>query len=347
MMREAFRLPSALSPILALLLMAASVAPAAAGEATLGETSADLAVVLTATPDPVPAGGLLTYTATVTNLGPGAAANAQLTVQMAEATYPQAVPTVAGWTCFTSLFRFTTFLICIANGPLPPGSTVFTWEVSTYLQATTYPLLPEDHITARAMVESPTPDPVAGNDASTATVARIPLASLRAVKSVAGSFVPGTQVTYTIVISNAGTAQPDNPGAELNDVLPATLALVSASATAGVAAADPATNTVSWNGIVPTLGAVTVTIAATVQPGSPAGTLVSNQAAVAFDADGNGSNESTRPSDDPAGAGAADPTVFPVASGPAFAEVPTLDGAGLLALGLLLAAVGGWRLRRG
>src|SRR6058998_1999320 len=45
-----------------------------------------------------------------------------------------------------------------------------------------------------------------------------------------------------------------------------------------------------------------------------AGTTVSNQATIAFDADGDGTNESSRLSDDPTQPGSSDPTTFTVAS---------------------------------
>ena len=45
-------------------------------------------------------------------------------------------------------------------------------------------------------------------------------------------------ITYTVVLTNAGpNTQSDNPGDELTDVLPASLTLVSASATSGTAVA--------------------------------------------------------------------------------------------------------------
>jgi uncharacterized repeat protein (TIGR01451 family) len=122
-------------------------------------------------------------------------------------------------------------------------------------------------------------------------------------------------VTYTLALTNTGTAgQGDNAGDELVDVLPAELTLVSASATSGTATAVVATNTVTWNGALAPGATVTVTIQATVGAATPGGSIISNQGTVHYDADGNGVNEATRPTDDPALPGPDDPTRFSMAS---------------------------------
>src|SRR6202035_4273642 len=163
-------------------------------------------------------------------------------------------------------------------------------------------------------------------------------AAISGTKTVSGTFAEGGTVTYTVTLTNpSGTAQQDNPGDEFTDVLPAGLALTSANATAGTAG-----NTVHWNGVIPANGSVTITIQATVKNGTQ-GTSISNQGTIFFDADGNGTNESSVLTDDPGVGGAADPTAFRVA---AITEVPTLSGAGLAALSLLLAAFALLRLRR-
>src|SRR5262245_1926992 len=143
--------------------------------------------------------------------------------------------------------------------------------------------------------------------------AAVPAASLAATKSVTPREHRGGLVTYTLVVTNTGTAeQEDNPGAELTDVLPAELQLVSATATGGGALATQQTNTVTWNGSLAPGASVTITIQAALKVGPAAGKTVSNQARLAFDADGDGSNESNGVSDDPTLPGAADPTTFTV-----------------------------------
>ncbi|MEO8460980.1 MAG: M36 family metallopeptidase, partial [Dokdonella sp.] len=139
-------------------------------------------------------------------------------------------------------------------------------------------------------------------------------ANVSGTKTVSGSFVPSGSIIYTIVLTNNGTAaQADNPGNEFTDVLPSDLTLVSATATSGTA--STAGNTATWNGSLPALGGtVTITINATISA-TPSSTTISNQGTISYDADGNGTNESTAVTDDPGVGGATDPTVFTVAQG--------------------------------
>jgi len=173
---------------------------------------------------------------------------------------------------------------------------------------------------------------------ATATTTVISPALLSATKVVSGSFAPGGNVTYTIVLANAGPgAQVDNFDNELVDVLPAELELVSASATSGTAVATTGTNTVTWNGSILAGGTVTITIGATVRTTTPLGSSVSNQATIAYDLDGNGTNEASGGSDDFATTTAGDPTVFVAVDA---VVVPGLGGAGLGLLALLVALGG-------
>jgi uncharacterized repeat protein (TIGR01451 family) len=110
----------------------------------------------------------------------------------------------------------------------------------------------------------------------------------------AGNLRAGGTVTYILLIANTGTGdQADNPGNEFTDVLPSLqLTLVSATASAGSIVADVSSNTVTWNGPVPAGTSVALMINATIKPGT-AGQTVTNQGMYAFDADGDGTNEST------------------------------------------------------
>jgi uncharacterized repeat protein (TIGR01451 family) len=130
-------------------------------------------------------------------------------------------------------------------------------------------------------------------------------------KTVSGAFRAGGAITYTVTLRNTGGgAQPNAATDELTDVLPSSLSLVSASASAGSALATPATNTVTWNGSIASGGTVTVTIHATVKAGTAGGTTVSNQGTVRYDSDGNGTNDVSTLTDDPGLPGAADATAF-------------------------------------
>jgi uncharacterized repeat protein (TIGR01451 family) len=159
-----------------------------------------------------------------------------------------------------------------------------------------------------------TDDPTVGglSDPTPFTVLVPGQALVTGTKSVSGTFLSGGTVIYTIVLSNTGLAgQLDNPGDELVDVLPTSLELTSASASSGTVLATIATRTVTWNG----------TVQATINPGHE-GTTVSNQGSIAFDANADGTNEATALTDDPAVAGANDPTSFVVLTGSFFTVTP-------------------------
>lgn len=143
--------------------------------------------------------------------------------------------------------------------------------------------------------------------------ASVSTVAVTASKTVAGTLRVGSTVTYTVVLRNDGnSSQLDNPGNEFTDVLPAGLSLVSATASSGTVVANAGSNTVSWNGsLAPLGGTATITITATVNAGTQ-GSTISNQGSLAFDADGNGSNESSGVTDDPGLGGSSDPTAFVV-----------------------------------
>jgi uncharacterized repeat protein (TIGR01451 family) len=137
--------------------------------------------------------------------------------------------------------------------------------------------------------------------------------ALAATKTVSGDASEGSTVTYTITIENIGAGpSSDNPGDEMVDVLPAGLTLLDASSAQGTTLVDLPANRVTWNGALAIGGTAVVTIHAQVDSGAFPGVLL-NQASVAFDADGNGTNESAALSDGP---GSGLPTPLPVALGP-------------------------------
>jgi uncharacterized repeat protein (TIGR01451 family) len=165
-------------------------------------------------------------------------------------------------------------------------------------------------------------------------------------KSASGTFGAGSTVTYTVVLTNSGpSTQTDNPGNEFDDVLPPELTLVSATATSGTAVATVGTNTVTWNGSIGPGQSVTITIQALIEA-VPPGTTISNQGTIHYDANGDGTNESSAVTDDSAQTGGANPTIFVVGAPAVASDVPALDGFGLAALSLLLAAVAVLVLRR-
>jgi subtilisin-like proprotein convertase family protein len=141
-------------------------------------------------------------------------------------------------------------------------------------------------------------------------------AQLTATKSVSGTppYAEGQAITYTIVVTNSGTGvQPDNSFFEFIDSVPLTLDLGTPTATSGTVSLL-GINPVTWDGSLLPGASVTITIPATITPGT-AGTTISNQGAVNFDSNRDGSNDSSALSDDPATGAANDPTSIFVGQG--------------------------------
>jgi uncharacterized repeat protein (TIGR01451 family) len=299
---------------------------------------ADLAITKTDGVTTATAGGSVTYTITASNAGPSNASGATVAD-----TFPASL--TCTWTCVGAGGG-----TCTASGSgnvndtvnLPSSGSV-TYTASCMISASaTGTLSNTATVTAPAGVTDPTP----GNNSATDTdTLQAPAgAMVSGTKTASGTFEVGSTVTYTVTLTNSGPgAQADNPGNEFVDVLPAGLQLVSASATSGTAVPNTGTNTVTWNGSIPAKGTVTITITANILP-SAAGTTVSNQGTIAYDADGNGTNESTAKTDDPSVGGAADPTSIQVAA--ASAPIPTLSTLGMALLALALAVLALAMLRR-
>lgn len=291
--------------------------------------SADVEVAMSASPVSALVGSPLTYTITVRNLGADVAYGLNVTE------------------LFPSMPALAPVSHTVSQGTFNPATGLWTFPslgtgvVATLQLVVTAPSF-AGALTAQATATATTADPDTANNTASASVTVLSPAVVGATKTVSGSRFPGAIVTYTIVLPNSGTNdQVDNPGDEFVDVLPAGLELLSASATSGTAVADPGTNTVRWNGSIPAGGSVTISIQARIAT-TAAGTLISNQGTAYFDADGDGTNESSTLTDDPALPGAADPTVFR-AEDPA--AIPATSTAGLALLGLLVALGAGLLLR--
>jgi uncharacterized repeat protein (TIGR01451 family) len=284
--------------------------------------TADLVLTMGVSSPTVNPGGNVTFTLTVAHVGTGDPAYA-VDVQEAFPAFAALDPT--SFSASQGAYDPSSGLWNLAT--LPPGGTA-TLSITVTAPNAAGPL------TNQGLAGATTSDPDNANNAASATTTILSPAAVSATKTMSGVPTEGNTITYTVVLSNTGAFdQQDNPGDEMTDVLPATLFLVEASATSGTAIANTGTNTVTWNGSVPAGGAVTITYRATVAAGT-SGTTISNQATVAYDADGNGSNESTGQSDDPASPGATDPTTIRVWSPAAVSGTKTATGSFTLGTGV-------------
>ncbi|HSS52709.1 MAG TPA: IPTL-CTERM sorting domain-containing protein [Thermoanaerobaculia bacterium] len=299
--------------------------------------TADLAVSVSAGPPTVNVGGLITYTITLTNNGVDPAYNLITTATFSPTPASALVYSgiTPGRTLTTGTPSNTWNLASLDVG----ASATLQFSIAAPNMAGPLTLNVSTVSTKSLRVTTTTKafDPNNADNSASAVVAVLSPATIGThSKTVSGSFQEGGAITYTVTISNTSAFdQQDNPGDEFTDVLPAGLTLVNATATSGTPTIDIPNRTVHWNGVIVAGGSVTITINALIN-NSTAGTTITNQGTIFFDADGNGTNESSVLTDDPAVGGANDPTSFPVA---AIAQVPTLSTVGLALLALLL--VGG------
>ena len=107
----------------------------------------------------------------------------------------------------------------------------------------------------------------------------------------------------------------------------------------------PTPATVTWNGTIPPSGTVTITINATINQGTT-GQTISNQGTINYDADGDGTNDTTGVTDDPSTGTSGDPTSRVVGAAGFDPEIPTLSEWGLILLCLALAGAAVIFLRR-
>ncbi|HXT20050.1 MAG TPA: hypothetical protein VN923_04790 [Thermoanaerobaculia bacterium] len=311
---------------------------------TVGNGAADISLAMSDAPDPVAAGDDIVYTITASNAGPSNAPTATLTDSVPAGTTFASLSSPPGWSCVTPPVGGGGDVSC-SHGYLPPGDHVFTLVVKVDAGTAAGTVIANSAGLTMLDFTDPNPgDCLATADTTVGSGGGLG-ANVTGSNSVAGTFQTGSIVTYTVVLHNSGRGpQHDNAGDEFTDVLPAGLTLLDATGSAGAAVASGGTNTVTWNGSIAAGGLATITISATID--APSGAIVANEATVAFDADGNGSNETAQSTDDPLTTTPGDATRFLV-RGQAIVNIPALDWRGLLALVALLAAAGVAWLRRG
>ena len=180
---------------------------------------ADLAITKTVSTATVPAGGVLTYTLTVSNLGPSASTESVVTDIL-----PSGLTLIASSTVGASCAGEP--VVTCAFGSIAPGAqeiVTLTAQVANADLGT---------IANTAVISTSTPQDLTStnNSASATTTALTSDVTVSQTASV-GTLVAGNEVSYIINISNIGTATAT--GVTLSDMLPSGLTLLSASATQG------------------------------------------------------------------------------------------------------------------
>ncbi len=244
---------------------------------------ADLAVTNSATPNPVTAGANITYTQTITNAGPQDAVNATATEAIPANTTFQSIAIsgadATGWNCTTPAVNGIGTINC-TNPDVPAGSSgtaTFTVVVNVN-PATTSGTQIADTIS----VASGTNDPNLANNSATAVVivAAANSADLRITNSASPNPVlAGGNITYTIVVSNAGPASATS--VFWNSAIPANTTFVSVAATGGTGGWTCAPSSISCSiGTFAAGASTTFTVVVNVNNTTPSGTLITDTANV-------------------------------------------------------------------
>lgn len=168
---------------------------------------ADLSMTQTAAPNPVSNGANITYTETVTNHGPTAAAGATLTQSTPANTTFVSATAATGWTCGTvPAVGGTGAIICTANAAMASGTTTTNFTIVVAV----IPTAPGGStITNTATVSETGTDPVPGNNSTTTSVS-VSAADLQLTQTAVsvGTTTPisavaaGSTYSYTEVVTN-------------------------------------------------------------------------------------------------------------------------------------------------
>ncbi len=194
---------------------------------------ADLVVTNSDSPDPVSAGGSLTYTQSITNSGPDTATNATFTQLVPAGTTFQSLTSPAGWSCTTPAVGGTGAINCSKASMTNGEIGAFTLVVN---------VTGSGAITSTVSGDSDTYDPDPGDNSATASTGNTTTAVLSVTKTTNATTAPvGSTIPYTITLTNNGPGAAANP--TMTDVLPASLLFRSITKPAAFTCTTPAFRT--------------------------------------------------------------------------------------------------------
>jgi uncharacterized repeat protein (TIGR01451 family) len=189
----------------------------ASASAHVNPPASDMALTMTDLPDPVLAGGTLTYTVVVTNNGP-AAANSVVVSNF--------LPATAAFISANSTKGTVTLdngvVICNVGTLTNRGGATITIVVRPGFSGT---------IVASANVTALQFDPIPGNNSVSASTTVNPSSDLAVALAGPESVIVGSNFTYTVTVTNLGPSAATN--IVVNDALPGALAFISATSAQG------------------------------------------------------------------------------------------------------------------
>ncbi len=257
----------------------------AAANATVA-TSADLAITKEFTPVIPVAGEAVTYTLKVNNAGPSDARNVTVVDPLdPEVTFVSAAVTAGGGVCPPP----TAGVVSCDLGTVPVGGTVTIQVVATIAPGA------DAVVQNSAAVSSSTPDPDSSNNASSVKFQPTMVSDIEVTKAVVAPSDPskvaaGGSVSYAVTVKNNGSSVAKNT--VLTDTLPAGLTLTSVTGAASCVSSPSAPEIrCEWASLAVDEVA-TITIVATVDPNTPAGSIRNTATAVSAAFDVNPANNS-------------------------------------------------------
>ncbi len=257
--------------------------------------TADLSITQTATPNPVAAGGSITYTITVKNNGPATATTVSYTETIPAspgyATFGSlACPVASGWSCTTPSVGGTGNVTgSIAN--LASGATAtFTLVLNVNAATPSGTVISE---TANISSSVTDPNPESNSVTTNVTVASAGQYDLSVTSSASPNPVlPGNNITYTQTLGNAGPASVSN--VQFSGSVPANTTFVSLGIPAGwictaipsvggtgAITCCPGTGATCSGTAVPSGTQVSFPMVVKVGLSTPPGTIISNTISVA------------------------------------------------------------------
>jgi len=248
---------------------------ATAADVVATATQADLVTTNSASPSSLAAGSNVTYTQSVTNLGPAAATTVSFTQVTPPNTNYQSITFPAGWTCATVPPVGGTGTITCTTATLALNAAAnFTLvlQVSSGTPSGTN-ITETDSATAGNIVPSLTTN----SSSATVIVANANSADMAIVKTATPNPVTeGTPLTYSLAVTNNGPASATT--VTVTDTLPSVMTYLSSTTTQGSCSEAGGTVTCLL-GTMANAGTATITILTI--PGQPG--VVSNTATVTAD----------------------------------------------------------------